>query len=82
MLPPNCNKYMGPKHGQPAQRTPFKAFFGDFSVVFDFSWSQLSQHGVPIVLKMLVYEARRRARHVQEHHEHHWDPMLGHFQLN
>ena len=40
-----------------------------FSLVFDSSLSQSSQNGVPIVLMMLLYEARARARLVQEHHQ-------------
>ena len=30
---------------------------------------------------MFLYEARARARLVQEHHEHNWDPTFGRFSL-
>ena len=52
------------------------------SWIFDPSWSQSSQNGVPIVQLMFLYEARARARLVQEHHEHNWDPTFGRFQFN
>ena len=39
----------------------FKVVFNGFSWVYDTSWSQSSQNGVPIVLMMLPYEARARA---------------------
>ena len=51
---------MGPKHGQPAQRTLFKALFGGLSQVFDSSWSQLSQHEFQIVQMLLAGAARAR----------------------
>ena len=31
---------------------------------------------VPIVLLMFLYEARARARLVQKHHQHNWEPIL------
>ena len=37
------------EHGQPAQRTMSKVIFDGFLWVFDPSWSQSSQNGVPIV---------------------------------
>ena len=70
----------GLEHGQPAQITMSKVICDGFAWVFDPSWSQSSQHGVPIVQLIFLYEAR--ARPVQEHHQHNWDPILGRFQLN
>ena len=70
----------GLEHGQPAQRTMSKGIFDGFPWVFHPSWSQSSQDGVPIVQLMFLYEAR--ARLVQEHHQHNWDPISGHLQLN
>ena len=62
----------------------FSAIFDAFSWAFDPSWCQSSQIGVPLVLMMLLYEARERARwgSAQEHHQHNWDPILGRFELN
>ena len=39
-----------------------------------------AQNGFPIVQLMFLYEARARARLVQEHQLHNWDPvLLSHF---
>ena len=72
----------GLEHGRPAQRTMPEVIFDGFLWVFDPSWSQSNQNGVPIVQLMFLCEARARARLVQERHQHNWDPILGHFQLN
>ena len=68
----NC----GLEHGQPAHRTMSKVIFDGFPWVFDPFCSQSSQNGVPIVQLMFLYEARARARLVQEHHPHNWDPTF------
>ena len=73
ICPPKCNR--GLEHGQPAQRTVSKVIFDGFPWVFDPSWSQSCQNGFPIVQLMFLYEARARARLVQEHHGHNWDPV-------
>ena len=75
----------GLEHGQPAQRTMSKGIFDGFLWVFDPSWSQSSQNGVPIVQLMFLYEARARARaraRASEHQLRNWDPLSGHLQLN
>ena len=76
ICPPKCNR--GLEHGQPAQRTVSKVIFEGFPWVFDPSWSQSCQNGFPIVQLMFLYEARARARArlVQEHQLHNWDPIL------
>ena len=74
ICPPKCNR--GLEHGQPAQRTVSKVIFEGFPWVFDPSWSQSCQNGFPIVQLMFLCEARARARLVQEHHRHNWDPIL------
>ena len=50
----------GLEHGQPAQRTMSKVIFDGFLWVFDSSWSQSSQNGVPVVQLMFLYQARAR----------------------
>ena len=72
--PPKCNR--GLEHGQPAQRTVFQVIFDGFPWVFDPSCSQPCRNGFPILQLMFLYEARARARLVQEHHRHNWDPIL------
>ena len=58
-------------HGEPC----LKSFLDGFPSVFDPSWSQSCQNGFPIVQLMFLYEARARARLVQEHQLHNWDPI-------
>ena len=79
-VPMKCN--CGLEHGQPAQRTMSKVIVDGFPRLFDPFCSQSSQNGVPIVQLMFLYEARARARLVQEHHLHNWNPTFGRFQLN
>ena len=58
-------------HGEPC----LKSFLDGFPSVFDPSWSQSCPNGFPIVQLMFLYEARARARLVQEHQLHNWDPV-------
>ena len=48
-----CNR--GLEYGQPAQRTMSKVIFDGFRWVFDRSWPQSKQDGVPI-MKMIFVE--------------------------
>ena len=56
----------------------WEVFLGVWKVLFSLrSLSGNDQHGVPIVLKMLLYRrARARARAVRQHHQHNWVPIL------
>ena len=53
-----CSWQLICKKNAPAQRNMSEVIFDGFSWIFDPSWSQSSQNGVPIAQLMFLYEAR------------------------
>ena len=55
----------------------WEVFLGVWKVLFSLrSLSGNDQHGVPIVLKMLLYRRARARAPVRQHHQHNWVPIL------
>ena len=81
-IPVKCN--CGLEHGQPAQRTMSKVIFDGLLGFLTLLLPIKPKRGPNCAADVPVRgaRARARARLVQEHHEHNWDPTFGRFQCN